>query len=202
MSVPTILILLVVAAIYIVAYFFYGRNILQAKVTRASSEAPTPAVAKFDGVDYVPAHRFVLFGHHFASIAGAGPIVGPAIAMAYGWFLPLAWVLFGNVFMGAVHDYLSLMASVRYGGISIVSVSENIMGRKARYLFLIYVLFTLILVYAAFASIAASIFAGDPRVATLSLLFMPIALLMGFMMYRTGLGMALSTIITAVLVVV
>ncbi|GBF09857.1 carbon starvation protein A, partial [Aeropyrum pernix] len=68
-----------------------------------------------------------------------------AIAMAYGWLLPLVWVLFGNVFMGAVHDYLSLMASMRYGGISIVSVGENLMGRKARYLFLIYVLFTLIL---------------------------------------------------------
>ncbi|BAA81173.2 carbon starvation protein A [Aeropyrum pernix K1] len=198
---PILLLVAVILAIYAVAYLFYGRNILQEKVVRASPERETPAIAKFDGVDYVPAHRFVLFGHHFASIAGAGPIVGPAIAMAYGWLLPLVWVLFGNVFMGAVHDYLSLMASVRYGGISIVSVGENLMGRKARYLFLIYVLFTLILVYAAFASIAASLFARDPRVATLSILFMPLALLLGIMMYRMGLGMGPSTVITVVLVI-
>ncbi len=197
-----IAIFVVVIAIYVLAYLYYGKRILSEKIVRASADRETPAIAKFDGVDYVPANRYVLFGHHFASIAGAGPIVGPAIAMAYGWFLPLAWVLFGNVFIGAVHDYLSMMASVRYGGISIVSISENLMGRTARYLFLIYVLFTLILVYAAFGSIAARLFASNPSVATISILFMPIALLTGILMYRLGLSLKAVTVVAAALVVI
>ena len=197
-----ILIFLAVILVYAVAYLYYGKRILSERIVKASADRETPAIARFDGVDYVPANRYVLFGHHFASIAGAGPIVGPAIAMAYGWFLPLFWVLFGNVFMGAVHDYLSMMASVRYGGISIVSISENLMGRTARYLFLIYVIFTLILVYAAFASIAARLFAANPSVATISILFMPIALLTGILMYRLGLDLRLVTVIAAALVVI
>lgn len=197
-----LLVFIVVLLVYAIAYLYYGKRILSEKIVRASADRETPAIARFDGVDYVPANRYVLFGHHFASIAGAGPIVGPAIAMAYGWFLPLFWVLFGNVFMGAVHDYLSMMASVRYGGISIVSISENLMGRTARYLFLIYVIFTLILVYAAFASIAARLFAANPSVATISILFMPIALLTGILMYRLGLDLRVVTVIAAALVVI
>lgn len=198
--VPIIVLVAIILGIYVVAYLYYGKRILNERIVKASGERETPAITKFDGVDYVPANRYVLFGHHFASIAGAGPIVGPAIAMAYGWFLPLAWILFGNVFIGAVHDYLALIASVRYGGISIVSISENVMGKTARYLFLIYVLFALILVYAAFGSIAAKLFSLDPRVATLSILFMPIALLLGIMMYRMRLDMKVATLISAALV--
>ncbi|HID41297.1 MAG TPA: carbon starvation protein A, partial [Pyrodictium sp.] len=101
----------------------------------------------------------------------------------------------------AVHDYLALMASVRYGGISIVSVSENVMGKAARYLFLIYVLFALILVYAAFGSIAAKLFSLDPRIAMLSILFMPIALFLGFLMYRVRMDIKIASLIAGVLVV-
>ncbi len=190
----------IVLAIYTVAYMFYGRKILQEKIVRARADSPTPAIEKFDGVDYVPANKYVLFGHHFASIAGAGPIVGPAIAMAYGWALPLLWVLFGNVFIGTVHDYLALMASVRHGGISIMSVSESVMGRKARYIFLAYTFMALLLVYAAFASIAAVLFVSSPSAATLSILYMPIALFMGIMMYRIGLDTRIATLITLALV--
>jgi len=198
--IPAIVLVIIILGIYAAAYLYYGRRILSERIVRASAERETPAITKFDGVDYVPANKYVLFGHHFASIAGAGPIIGPAMAMAYGWLLPLAWVLFGNVFIGAVHDYLALMASVRYGGISIVSISENVMGRAARYLFLIYVFFALILVYAAFGSVAAKLFSADPRVATLSILFMPIALLLGFMLYRLRIDIRVATVISAVLV--
>ncbi len=194
-------VLIIVLAIYTIAYIYYGRRILQERIVRASSDRPTPAIEKFDGVDYVPANKYVLFGHHFASIAGAGPIVGPAIAMVYGWALPLLWVLFGNVFIGTVHDYLALMASVRHGGISIMSVSEVVMGRKARYVFLAYTFMALLLVYAAFASIAAILFVQTPSAATLSLLYMPIALFMGIMMYRIGLDTRIATLITLLLVV-
>ena len=193
-------ILLTVLIIYGLAYIFYGKKILEEKVVRASPDNVTPAIAKYDGVDYVPANKYVLYGHHFASIAGAGPIVGPAIAMAYGWLLPLLWVLFGNIFIGAVHDYLSLMSSVRYGGVSVMSVSENVMGRKARFIFLAYVYFALVLVVAAFESVAAKLFTLIPGAATLAVIFMPLALLFGIMVYRMGVNLTGATILMLILI--
>jgi len=115
-----IIILLIVLAIYAIAYILYGRKILEQRVVKADASRPTPAITKFDGVDYVPANKYVLYGHHFASIAGAGPIAGPALALNWGWGLPLVWVLFGNIFIGAVHDYLAIMSSVRHGGLSVM----------------------------------------------------------------------------------
>ncbi|MET1127961.1 MAG: carbon starvation protein A [Thermoproteota archaeon] len=200
-SVPAGLVAVLVLAIYALAYVFYGRRLLEQRVVRAEPGRRTPAIERYDGVDYVPANKYVLYGHHFASIAGAGPIVGPAIAMAYGWLLPIVWVLFGNVFIGAVHDYLSLMASVRHGGVSIMTVSENVMGRKARYVFLVYVYFALILVIAAFASIAASLFTKNGSVATKAMIYMPLAILLGVLMYRTGMGTRAATLIALALMV-
>ncbi len=201
MSVVMIEIAIIVFIIYGIAYVFYGRELLARRVVKADPNRPTPAIERFDGVDYVPANKYVLYGHHFASIAGAGPIVGPAIAMAYGWFLPLIWVLFGNVFIGAVHDYLSLMASVRYGGVSIATVSEGLMGRKARYIFLIYVYAALILVLAAFLSVAAVIFTNIPSAATIAVIFMPLALLLGLLAYRAGMDIRVASAISLVLIV-
>jgi carbon starvation protein len=91
------LIVLIGAVFYIVSYFTYGKS-LERNVVRADGSTPTPAIRLRDNVDYLPAHKFVLFGHHFASIAGAGPIVGPAIAVVWGWFPALLWVWFGNLF--------------------------------------------------------------------------------------------------------
>jgi len=193
-------ILITVIVVYSLAYIYYGKKILEEKVVKASPDNVTPAISKYDGVDYVPANKYVLYGHHFASIAGAGPIVGPAIAMAYGWFLPLIWVLFGNIFIGAVHDYLSLMSSVRYGGISVMSVSENVMGRKARFIFLAYVYFALVLVIAAFESVAAVLFKGIPGAATLAIIFMPLALIFGIMVYRLGTNLTKTTILMLILI--
>lgn len=201
MAVYAIEIVLTVLIIYGLAYVFYGRKILQERIVQADASRATPAFTKFDGVDYVPANKYVLYGHHFASIAGAGPIVGPAIAMAYGWALPLIWVLFGNVFLGAVHDYLSVMASVRYGGLSVMSISENVMGRKARYIFLVYVYAALILVIAAFASVAAIIYTKNPKAATLAIIYMPVALLLGVMIYRLGIGVKPATFIAIILAI-
>ncbi len=193
--------LLIVALVYALAYLLYGRKLLQERVVKADPTRPTPAHTKFDGIDYVPTNKYVLYGHHFASIAGAGPIVGPALAMAYGWALPLVWVLFGNVFIGAVHDYLALMASVRHGGVSIMTVSENVMGRAARYIFLLYVYFALVLVIAAFMSVAARVYVTTPHAATKALAYMPIAILLGFLIYRVGLSQKAATPIALVLVV-
>jgi len=199
--VTPIVILLIVLLIYGVAYVFYGRKLLEQRIVKADPTRPTPAVEKFDGVDYVPANKYVLYGHHFASIAGAGPITGPAIALAWGWFLPLVWVLFGNIFIGAVHDYLSLMASVRHGGVSIGTITESVMGRRARYIFLAYIWFALILVLAAFLSVASSTFIASPSAAVVALLYMPLALLFGLLVYRVGLSVKVATSIALVLLV-
>lgn len=201
-NVPIILVLVIVLAVYGLAYVFYGKRILERKVVRASPDRVTPAFEKFDGIDYVPANKYVLYGHHFASIAGAGPITGPALAMVWGWGLPLIWVLFGNIFIGAVHDYLALTASARHGGVSIMSISENVMGRKAKYIFLAYVWFALVLVLAAFFSVASSTFVGTPTAATITVLFMPIALLFGLLVYRTGVSIKTGTVITLVLLII
>ena len=196
-----ILVLLVVLLIYGVGYVFYGRKLLEQRVVKADGSRLTPAWEKFDGVDYVPANKYVLYGHHFASIAGAGPIVGPAIALAWGWLLPLVWVLFGNIFIGAVHDYTAIMASVRYGGVSVMTVSESVMGRKARYIFLAYVWFALVLVLAAFLSVASSTYVAVPTAATVAIIYMPISLLFGLLVYRAGLNLRVATLISLVLVV-
>jgi carbon starvation protein len=197
-----IIILIIATVIYVAAYIFYGRKLLEQRVVKADPKRLTPAVEKFDGVDYVPANKYVLYGHHFASIAGSGPILGPALAMAYGWIMPLVWVLFGNVFIGAVHDYLAIMASVRHGGLTLMSISENIMGRKARYIAVIYVWIALVLVLAAFFSVAASVFVGTPQAGFITFLYMPIALLFGMLVYRVGMNLKLATILSLVFVVV
>lgn len=199
MEIVALEIIIIVIAIYAAAYYLYGKKILEKKVVRADGSRLTPAIEKFDGVDYAPANRWVLFGHHFASIAGAGPIIGPATALMWGWGLPLIWVLFGNIFIGAVHDYLSLMASVRHGGLSVMSISEKTMGRKAKYVFLAYVWFALVLVLAAFLSVASSTYVGTPEAATMTWIFMPLALFFGVMVYRVGLNVWRATIITLVL---
>lgn len=114
----TALVIIVGLALYLVLYFTYGKTV-EKNVVGASDETETPAKRLYDGVDYIPARREVLFGHHFSSIAEAAPIIGPALAMAWGWAPALLWVWLGNIFIGAVHDYLSVMSSVRYDGKSV-----------------------------------------------------------------------------------
>jgi len=124
------LIAIIALAIYFVFYFVYGRTI-QSKLLKSQEAPDAPSKRLQDGVDYVPTNKFVLFGHHFASIAGAGPITGPAMAIAWGWLPGLLWIWFGNIFIGAIHDYLSLAASVRYDGRSVQFVAQDMVGKKA-----------------------------------------------------------------------
>lgn len=196
-----LLVILVVLTIYALGYVLYGRRVLEQKVLRADSSRLTPAFTKYDGIDYVPANKYVLFGHHFASIAGAGPIVGPAIALSWGWLPALVWVIIGNMLIGAVHDYLSLMSSVRHGGVTIMSVSENVMGRRARHVFLFYAWIAQTLVVAAFSSTVAATFVSVPTAATVSIFYMPLALLFGMLVYRIGLNTRLATLFSLLLMV-
>ncbi len=180
--------------VYLATYHLWGKH-LERRLVQADDTHTTPAQALFDGVDYVPARPGVLFGHHFASIAGAAPIVGPIIALAWGWLPALLWVWFGNVLIGAIHDYLSLMASVRHRGRSIQWIASELISHRTSYLFRVFILFTLILVIGAFASIIATIFVKNPAVGSASLLFIGVAVVTGFVLYRTPVGLGSGTVL-------
>lgn len=189
----TTVIILTAGILYVVLYHLYGRR-LERSLVGVDDRRPTPAHRLRDGMDYVPTRKEVLFGHHFASIAGASPIVGPAIAMAWGWLPGLLWIWMGNVFLGAVHDYLSLMASVRHDGRSIQSIAARLMSQKTGgFLFQVFIFFTVILIIAAFAAIIANLFEAHPQVATASILFILVAMVTGVLLYRSPLGLVWST---------
>ena len=194
-------VILIAAAVYVGMYFTYGKA-LERNVVKADPNRPTPAHKLYDGVDYVPANPIVLYGHHFASIAGAGPIVGPALAMAWGWLPGLLWVWFGNIFIGAVHDYLALMSSVRYDGRSVQWVAGKLMSRRTGIAFELYIWFALLLVVAAFVAVTSKLLATTPQAATATLLFLGIAVLVGYLLYKAQVGFKIATLIGLVLLII
>lgn len=186
--------ILLALGIYIFFYWTYGK-FLDKKIIKSSAENEAPSKRLYDGVDYVPANRFVLFGHHFASIAGAGPIVGPVLAMGYGWLLGFLWVWFGNVFIGAVHDYGALSASIRYDGKSVQYVSSKLLGKFTGTSFAWFILFLVILVVAAFAAIIGGLYVAHPDAASAYVYKIIFALILGVLLYRTKLPFWLSSLI-------
>jgi carbon starvation protein len=184
--------------IYMGLYFTYGKKI-ERDVVKASDEFEAPSKRLYDGVDYIPAHRMILFGHHFSAIAGAGPIVGPALAMCWGWLPALAWVWLGNIFIGAVHDYLALMASMRYDGKSIQFVASDLVSKRTGTAFYWIVFFLLVLVVAAFGTVISSMFAKTPEIAGSSVLVTFVALLLGYLIYRVKMNIYGATAIALVL---
>ena len=178
---------------FIFAYRFYGRYL--ARLFEINPERKTPAYTRTDGIDYVPAKFPVLFGHHFASIAGAGPIVGPVLAVYLGWGPVALWVLFGCVFIGAMHDFAALLASIRNEGRSIGHVIEQHLGYGGRQIFLIFCWSALVLVVAIFALLVAKTFVETPAVATASVLFIAMAPLFGYLVYRRGLSIFLGSLL-------
>ena len=202
------LLLVVGCVILIVGYVTYGKWL--AEQWGIDENRVTPAHELEDGNDYVPAKAPVLMGHHFSSIAGAGPINGPIQAAVFGWVPVLLWVLIGGIFFGAVHDFGALFASIRHKGQSIGEVIEDSMGTSAKRLFIIFSYLTLILVVAAFASIVANTFkatydesgvldkvasSANASTAMISILFILVAIVFGFLVYRRNAGLGLSTVI-------
>ena len=186
----TILIITIVALT--IAYLLYGRFL--ARVWGIDTERKTPAHEFEDGVEYVPTTPAVTFGYEFASIAGAGPITGPIIGAMFGWLPALLWLLFGSVFFGAVHDFVALYASVKNKGKSIGYLIELYVGKRVKRLFLIFVWLFSILVTAAFADIVAGTLAGfdaeginiatNASVASTTMLSIPAAIVLGFLIHR------------------
>lgn len=211
----TLVLLLICIAILACGYIFYGRWLCKQWGVGENDE-PTPAHTLEDGVDYVPAKAPVLMGHHFSSIAGAGPITGPIGAAIFGWVPVVLWVLVGGIFFGGVHDFGALFASLRHKGQSIGEIISANMGRRAKRLFITFAYLTLILVVAAFASIVAGTFgntnaAGEAvsaaavetnaSVAMVSLLFILIAIVFGFLVYRRNVPMGTATVIGVIAIV-
>jgi len=190
----TTAIIIIAIAIYVVVYFLYGRKVARHAV-KIDPKAETPAHRLYDGVDYVPGRWPVVFGHHFASIAGAAPIVGPIVALAWGWLPCILWIWFGNAFIGAIHDFLALTSSVRYDGKSIQWASGEVMRPRVSFIFSIFVYLTMLLVVAAFASVIAGLFVSNPAVATASLFFIGIAVLIGYLIYWRRLSLAWMTVL-------
>ena len=197
----TALIIIIGLAIYLLFYYTHGKY-LEKQVAKVDPTRETPAKKLYDGVDYVPANKYVLYGHHFASIAGAGPILGPALALAWGWLPALLWVWFGNVFIGVVHDYLSLMSSVRYDGRTIGWISGRLMSKRAFFAFNSYIWFALLLVVAVFIVVVSVLFSAIPGSATAAVLLMIFAVITGMLMYKTGLGFKGGSVVGVILIVV
>lgn len=177
--------LLVVSAIVLTtAYFTYGKYVYKKFGLDDSRKAPSHTYS--DGIDYVPSKPIVVLGHHFASIAGAGPIVGPIIAVTFGWIPAVIWILVGGIFFGAVHDLGSMAASLRNQGKSIGVIIEKNIGRKGKQLFIVFSFSTLILVIGVFADIIAKTFVNNPGVASASILFIILALGFGLVNRMIG----------------
>lgn len=211
------LILLIISAVVLICgYLFYGRWLCKQWGVGENNQE-TPAHTMEDGIDYVPAKAPILMGHHFSSIAGAGPITGPIGAAGFGWLACTLWILVGGIFFGGVHDFGALFASVRHGGKSIGEIISANMSKRAKMLFIIFSYLTLILVVAAFASIVAGTFGAkfdeagnvdiaastsNARVAMVSLLFILIAIVFGFLVYRRNAPMGVASVIGVIAIVV
>ncbi len=206
-----LVIFLITAVILVIGYVCYGGWL--AKQWGVDANRPTPAHELEDGVDYVPAPPYVVLGHHFSSIAGAGPINGPIQAAVFGWVPVLLWVLIGGIFFGAMHDFGSLFASIRHKGQTLATVVAENIDDTAKKLFCVFAYLTLLLVVAAFASIVANTFVvsakatdatnlANQQTAMISVLFIGVAVVYGLVTRGRNIPTALNIGSAIVLIIV
>lgn len=186
------------AVLYLIAYHTYGR-FLAKKLFHVNRETPCPSETHHDGVDYVKTQKLVLFGHHFTSIAGTGPIVGPAIAIIWGWVPALLWILFGSILMGAAHDFGSMIVSLRNEGRSIGDIAGSVINPRVRFLFLLAIFFALWIIVAIFGVVIAAVFSLFPVSVAPVWLQIPIAMLLGWVVYKKNANPILFGIIAVLL---
>lgn len=179
--------------LFILAYFTYGRYLT--RMFGIDPERRTPAHTRKDGIDYVPTRLPVLFGHHFSSIAGAGPIVGPIAAVYFGWIPVALWIIIGCILVGSLHDFAALFFSVRNEGKSIGYIIEKHIGYSGRQIFLLFCWAALVLVVAVFAIHVAKTFVNTPSVATASLCFIAIAPVFGWLVYKKNVSLLVASCI-------
>jgi len=185
---------LLVFAAFALGYRFYSRFLAE-RVFALRDDEPVPSRLLEDGVDYVPTKKHVLWGHHYTSIAGAAPIVGPAIAVIWGWLPALLWVSLGTLFMGAVHDFSALVISLRHRGRSIGEVAGGVIGPRVRTLFLLVISFLIWIVLAVFAFIIGTLFVSNPGSIFPIWIQMAVAMLLGWIVTRRGVSIGLPSLV-------
>ena len=197
----SLIIVTIALILFFLAYRFYAKKL--ESLWQIDPKRATPAYSKYDSLDYIPAKNWlVLFGHHFASIAGAGPIIGPVIAvMLWGWLPALLWVILGTIFIGGVHDFGSLITSVREGGSSVADIAGNVISKRAKIIFSLFVWLALILVIAVFAYLCADTFVKEPKIVIPSLGLIPVAMLVGYLLYSLRVNSLLATVFGLVFLV-
>ena len=184
MDAPNSLVLAVIGiAMMLAGYFLYSRY-LSKKVYKLNAEFKTPAHQFEDGVDFVPTNRYILWGHHFTSVAGAAPIVGPAVAVIWGWLPAFLWVTLGTVFMAGMHDFGTLWASVRNKGKSMGALSGTYIGNRGRNLFLVVIFLLILMVLAAFAVVISNLLVAQPGAVIPTWGALVVAVLVGQAIYR------------------
>ena len=188
---------IIVLCLYFAFYRFYAKRVLGTRIFELNAEAATPAHALRDGVDYVPTNRYILFGHHYASIAGLAPMLGPAIAVIWGWVPALCWVVFGTLLIGAVHDFSALVLSSRHRGQSVGTIARDVISPRTRLLFLLVIFFLVALAMGVFVLVISGLFAAPdaanipptahPEAVFPTYSLMLIAMLIGFFVYKRNL---------------
>lgn len=181
----TLLLMLAVFGGYIIMYRLYGKYIGK-RIFKLKRENTVPSIEMNDGIDYVPTKKEVIFGHHFASIAGTGPIVGPAIAVIWGWLPAVLWVFFGSIFVGAVHDFGVLIVSMRNQGKSISDIAGKYINKRIKFIFFIIVFIELWILISVFGLVIALIFDMFPASLIPVWTEIPIAIILGFMISKRG----------------
>jgi carbon starvation protein len=192
-----LLLMVVCGGGFIVAYHTYGK-FLAKKIFKLDLDAAVPSKQLADGIDYVPTRKGIIFGHHYTSIAGTGPIVGPAIGIIWGWLPAILWVLLGSIFMGAVHDFGALVVSMRNEGKSISEAAAKYINIRVRFIFFAIVFLSLLIVIAIFGVVISAVFTTFPSSVIAVWLQIPIAMALGFAVYKKGAGVPLSTAIAVV----
>jgi len=195
----TLVVALLSVVAFVVAYFTYGRW-LSHSVFRLDEGAVVPSHELRDDIDFVPTKRSVIFGHHFTSIAGTGPIVGPAIAVFWGWLPALLWVVIGAIFIGAVHDLGTLVISLRNRGQTVGEIAGRLIAPRVRTLFLLVLFLALSIVLAIFGLVIALIFAFYPETVLPVWISMPLAIGVGYLCYRRGVGLLVPSLISLITV--
>jgi len=183
-----------VLCFYMLFYRFYAKGFLAKKIFELDDSSLTPAHTMRDDVDYIPTNKYVLFGHHFASIAGLAPMLGPAIAVIWGWVPALCWVVFGTLLVGAVHDFSALVLSIRHKGQSVGTIAHDVISPRTRLLFLLVIFFLVALAMGVFVLVISGLFAAPdaaniPATAHPEAVFptyslMLIAMVIGFLVYK------------------
>ncbi len=197
----SVLLVLGAFVLYLVAYHTYGKYLAK-KIFELREDAVTPAHELRDGVDYEPTKKAVIFGHHFASIAGLGPIVGPAIAIIWGWLPAVLWVVFGSILMGGIHDFGSLVASLRNKGRSIGELTAELVNPRTRTLFFLVIFFELWIVIAIFAMIMGILFNMYPQSVFPVWMTLPIAIGVGLLVRHKGANITQYSIIAIGLILI